>query len=24
LCKNCNDWQGTPWGLGYEKVVESL
>ena len=24
LCKNCNDWQGTPWGLGYEKVVETL
>ncbi len=24
LCLNCNDWEGSPWGLGYEKVVESL
>ena len=24
ICKNCNDWQGSPWNLGYEKVIKSL
>ncbi len=24
LCKTCRDWKGTPWSLGYEKVVEKL
>ena len=24
LCKNCPDWQGTPWDVGYEKVVSGL
>jgi len=24
LCNNCNDWQGSPWNLGYEKVIGSL
>ncbi len=23
-CKDCNDWQGSPWNLGYEKVVGVL
>lgn len=23
-CKDCRDWRGTPWMLGYEKVVRSL
>ncbi|MBW1740208.1 MAG: radical SAM protein [Deltaproteobacteria bacterium] len=24
LCRNCSDWQGSPWHLGYEKVVGGL
>ena len=24
LCKNCKDWQGTPWSLGYEKVIGKM
>jgi MoaA/NifB/PqqE/SkfB family radical SAM enzyme len=23
-CNNCRDWRGTPWSLGYEKVIRSL
>lgn len=23
-CRECNDWQGSPWNLGYEKVVRTL
>lgn len=23
-CENCRDWQGSPWPLGYEKVVNKL
>lgn len=23
-CKRCPDWAGTPWDLGYEKIVERL
>lgn len=23
-CKNCRDWQGSPWNLGYEKVIGML
>ncbi len=23
-CANCPDWAGTPWELGYEKIVERL
>jgi len=24
LCKDCNDWYGSPWDLGYEKVIKTL
>ncbi len=24
ICKDCMDWQGSPWELGYEKVVAGL
>jgi hypothetical protein len=24
ICKDCPDWQGSPWKLGYEKVISSL
>jgi MoaA/NifB/PqqE/SkfB family radical SAM enzyme len=24
ICKNCPDWRGTPWNLGYEKVIRNL
>ncbi|HED67079.1 MAG TPA: radical SAM/SPASM domain-containing protein [Planctomycetes bacterium] len=24
ICGSCRDWSGTPWTLGYEKVVERL
>lgn len=24
ICRDCLDWQGTPWDLGYEKVVAEL
>ena len=24
ICRTCRDWQGTPWNLGYEKVIGSL
>jgi len=23
-CKDCTDWRGTPWSMGYEKVVHAL
>lgn len=23
-CRECQDWMGSPWSLGYEKVVQSL
>jgi hypothetical protein len=24
VCGRCNDWAGTPWNMGYEKVVQAL
>ncbi len=24
ICKNCKDWQGSPWELGYEKTIRNL
>ena len=24
VCRGCQDWEGSPWNLGYEKVVQSL
>jgi len=24
VCKSCKDWAGTPWKMGYEKVVASM
>lgn len=24
ICKRCRDWQGSPWSLGYEKVIKTL
>lgn len=24
LCKTCRDWKGTPWSLGYEKIIQRL
>ena len=24
LCKGCQDWEGSPWGLGYEKLIKEL
>lgn len=24
ICKNCGDWKGTPWHLGYEKVIKEM
>ena len=23
-CRKCEDWRGTPWNLGYEKVIQSM
>jgi len=24
VCQDCADWKGSPWNLGYEKVIKSL
>jgi len=24
ICKDCNDWKGSPWNLGYEKAIKTL
>jgi sulfatase maturation enzyme AslB (radical SAM superfamily) len=24
ICRTCDDWMGTPWNLGYEKVINKL
>jgi len=24
ICKSCIDWQGTPWTVGYEKIIKRM